>query len=98
MVMSFICKGDSKKVQELLSGAPSIAKYPAFTDSRLYNLTVFNRNLSESREEKKLAPIAVATIVGDLHLIEILLNYLHHIDIERGLMAQSKSNLVLKAN
>ena len=59
---------------------------------------MFKKDVGELKEEKICSPLAIAVCVGDLKLVELLLVYLSHVEIEFGLRVDMKSTPLLLAN
>ena len=59
---------------------------------------MFKKDLEELKEEKTCSPLAIAVCVGDLKLVELLLVYLSHVELEYGLRVNMKSSPLLLAN
>ena len=59
---------------------------------------MFKKDIIEQKEEKTCSPLAIAVCVGDLKLVELLLVYLSHVDVEYGLRVNMKSSPLLLAN
>ena len=59
---------------------------------------MFKKDIIEQKEEKTCSPLAIAVCVGDLKLVELLLVYLSHVEIEYGLRVNMKAGTLLLAN
>ena len=59
---------------------------------------MFKKDIGELKEEKTCSPLAIAVCVGDLKLVELLLTYLSHVDLEFGLRVNMKISPLLLAN
>lgn len=96
--MQLICKGQTDDVEELLKNAPAFVDQPQFTDARVYRFSMFSKEIDLKREDRSCSPLAIAVNVGDIRLVELLLTYLSHVQVENGLTIQAKSGAIMKAN
>lgn len=58
---------------------------------------MFNANVGEFKEDKVASPLAIAVNVGDMRIVDALLNHMSDLNIEFGLEI-STSNKAVKSN
>ena len=74
--MQLTCKGATDDVEELLANAPPFHEFPAFTDARVFKFSMFRADADKFKEEKTCSPVAIATSVGELRMLDVLLAYM----------------------
>ena len=96
--MQLICKGACDDVEELLVNAPPYHEFPSFTDARVFKFSMFNAEANKFKEEKTCSPVAIASCVGDLRMLDVILAYMQNVEIEYGLEVCNKTQALLKSN
>jgi len=92
-----ITEGAVEDVLSLLKNAPTQESNPEFTDAKNFKFSMFNANVGEFKEDKVASPLAIAVNVGDMRIVDALLNHMSDLNIEFGLEV-STSNKAVKSN
>jgi hypothetical protein len=89
-----VTEGATDDVISLLESAPKENVNEEFTDATNFKFSMFNQNVSEFKEDKVCSPLAIAVNVGDMKIVDALLNYMRGFNIEFGLEVSNQTKAV----